>query len=128
MTVQDSIAVEGPKRGGIAWFDWHDGQWWIGRGQALYCYTQEWELIGFWRLPRAACGGTFFEGHLFAADCKSPKINVYRLPPEEVRAELIKTIETKNIPKGMEIEVRDDGRLYLWSADDGDVNVEALKS
>jgi hypothetical protein len=66
----------------------------------IYVYDHNWNLQGFWKLPKdllelgSVTGGTWFKDQLYVSGCEKPEIYQLKLPLEKVRAELGDTIQT----------------------------------
>lgn len=83
----------------IRWFDVYNGNMWLFGGGLLYCFDKDWEMIGFWKLPKFLKHtnyGYLYDDLLYTG---TPKVHyALELPPDEIKARVVETMPAPEIP------------------------------
>lgn len=120
--------------GHIAWVDWAFSKWWLcdeheKSCSRILCYDNDWNLLGFWTLPKGASsnitGGAWLDTHLMVANKST--VAFLKTPPNAVPALLVRSHSLPYNEKGFIVEKKSNGNVYVWCTRGSQVVRCALK-
>lgn len=129
LEIVDFMTIPG-MRGRVSWIDWAWGKWWVcdiyqaksGKESDIYCFNNNWDLEGFWKLPKqviksirpdALAGGEWLNEYLCVSDDKEAAIYILIMPDDKVHAKLLAKVPICFDGGGFALAVKD-GKPEVW--------------